>query len=291
MLIGFFICGKVITIKIIVCIKQVPGTTEIKVDPRTNTLVREGIENIINPFDTYAVEEAVRVKERLVEDGAVDAEVIVITMGPPQSEIILREAISTGADRAVLLSDRAFAGSDTWATASVLAGAVKKIEGCGLVIFGKQTLDGDTGQVGPEFAQVMSIPFIGYVSNIQSITGNRVQVKRLMEDRYEILEARLPLAISVIKDINIPRVPSLRGKMKAKSAEIPAWGHTDIGLAEKDAGLEGSFTRVVKIFTPKISHDVKLITGKAEEQAEEIYAKLRELNVVHGKAGTNGNNS
>jgi len=153
----------VIKINIVVCIKQVPGTTGIKIDPETNTLIREGIENIINPLDTYAVEEGVRLKERLGSDEKTGEamKVIAMTMGPPQAEEILKEAISMGIDEAILVSDRAFAGSDTWATSHTLATAIEKIEECRLIIFGKQTLDGDTGQVGPELAQRLNIPYIG----------------------------------------------------------------------------------------------------------------------------------
>ncbi|MCG2791786.1 MAG: electron transfer flavoprotein subunit beta/FixA family protein, partial [Actinomycetia bacterium] len=249
--------------KIVVCIKQVPGTTEIKIDPETNTLIREGIENIINPFDAYAIEEGVRIRERF-NDGEV--EVIALTMGPPQSREILKEAISVGVDSAVLLSDRAFAGADTWATSTTLAKAINKIEDCRLVILGKQTLDGDTGQVGPELAQRLNIPFIGYASSILEINRNKMKVKRLMEDRYETFEVNLPAAISVVKDINTPRVPSLRGKMKAKSAEIPVWDANQLEADEDEVGLSGSYTQVVKIFTPKIKHEIKMIEGSPGEQ-------------------------
>ncbi|MFZ3107176.1 MAG: electron transfer flavoprotein subunit beta/FixA family protein, partial [Candidatus Hydromicrobium sp.] len=233
-----------IRIKIVVCIKQVPGTTEIKIDPETNTLIREGIENIINPFDAYAIEEGVRIRERF-NNGEV--EVIALTMGPPQSREILKEAISVGVDSAILLSDRAFAGADTWATSTTLAKAINKIEDCRLVILGKQTLDGDTGQVGPELAQRLNIPFIGYASSILEINRNKMKVKRLMEDRYETFEINLPAAISVVKDINTPRVPSLRGKMKAKSVEIPVWNAKQLEADEDEVGLSGSYTQVVKI--------------------------------------------
>ncbi|HAJ95876.1 MAG TPA: electron transfer flavoprotein subunit beta [Actinobacteria bacterium] len=263
--------------KIVVCIKQVPGTTEIKIDPETNTLIRQGIENIINPFDTYAIEEAIRLKERLGEDDSFDGEVevIVITMGPPQAEEILKEAISVGADSAILLSDRAFAGADTWATAATLSKALEKTGDIGLVIFGKQTLDGDTGQVGPELAHRMNIPFIGYVSEIKEISKNRIRVKRLAEENYEIFETRLPAAISVTKDINIPRVPSLRGKMKAKKTDIPVWTVKELEISPEEAGLAGSYTQVVKIFIPKMVHDVKMIEGTPEEQVEEIFGELK----------------
>ncbi|MBE3115156.1 MAG: electron transfer flavoprotein subunit beta/FixA family protein [Actinobacteria bacterium] len=263
--------------KIVVCIKQVPGTTEIKIDPETNTLIREGIENIINPFDAYAIEEGVRIRERSSSE---EVEVIALTMGPPQSKEILREAISVGVDRAILLSDRAFAGADTWATSTTLAKAINKIGDCRLIILGKQTLDGDTGQVGPELAQRLNIPFIGYASSILEINRNKMKVKRLMEDRYETFEINLPAAISVVKDINIPRVPSLRGKMKAKSAEIPVWNAKQLEADEDEVGLSGSYTQVVKIFTPKIKHEIKMIEGSPGEQVEQLYKELKELNVI-----------
>lgn len=266
-----------IRIKIVVCIKQVPGTTEIKIDPETNTLIREGIENIINPFDAYAIEEGVRIRERF-NDGEV--EVIALTMGPPQSREILKEAISVGVDSAILLSDRAFAGADTWATSTTLAKAINKIEDCRLIILGKQTLDGDTGQVGPELAQRLNIPFIGYASSILEISKNKMKVKRLMEDRYETFEINLPAAISVVKDINTPRVPSLRGKMKAKSVEIPVWDAKQLEADEDEVGLSGSYTQVVKIFTPKIKHEIKMIEGSPGEQVEQLYKELKELNVI-----------
>lgn len=266
-----------IQIKIAVCIKQVPGTTEIKIDPETNTLIREGIENIINPFDAYAIEEGVRIRERSSSE---EVEVIALTMGPPQSKEILKEAISVGVDRAILLSDRAFAGADTWATSNTLAKAINKIEDCRLIILGKQTLDGDTGQVGPELAQRLNIPFIGYASSILEINRNKMKVKRLMEDRYETFEINLPAAISVVKDINTPRVPSLRGKMEAKSVEIPVWDANQLGADEDEVGLSGSYTQVVKIFTPKIKHEIKMIEGSPGEQVEKLYKELKELNVI-----------
>jgi electron transfer flavoprotein beta subunit len=272
----------VIKIKIAVCIKQVPGTTEIKIDPETNTLVRQGIENIINPFDTYAVEEAVSLKERLDADGDFkeEIEVVAISMGPPQAEEILKESISVGVDSAVLLSDRAFAGADTWATAATIAMALDKLGDVRLVVFGKQTLDGDTGQVGPELAHKMNIPFIGYVSKVEEIGKNKIRVKRLAEENYEIFEVRLPAAISVVKDINSPRVPSLRGKMAAKKADIPVWTTKELEADPEEVGLAGSYTQVVKIFTPKIVHDVKMIEGTSEEKVEQLFKSLKELNVV-----------
>ena len=262
-----------VKIKVVVCIKQVPGTTDIKIDPKTNTLVREGVDNIINPFDSYALEEGVSLKERMEQVSGT----IALTMGPPQAAQILKDAISVGIDSSILLSDPEFAGADTWATAKTISAAVKKIGDAGLLIFGKQTLDGDTGQVGPETAQRLNIPFIGYVSQIIEMDKKKIRVKRLMEHGYETIETNLPAAISVIKDINQPRVPSLRGKMKASKAEIPVWDSSFLGLGPKEVGLSGSFTQVVKVFTPKASHEVMMLEGSTEQQVEKLYEKLKGL--------------
>jgi len=239
------------------------------------------VETVINPFDTYAIEEGVRIKEREQESGSTDdVEVIALSMGPPQAESIIREAISLGADKGILISDRAFAGADTWATALTLKSAVDRFKHWRLVIVGKQTLDGDTAQVGPELAHMLNVPFIGYASEIVKINKNKMVIKRLMEDRYETFEIKLPAVISVGKDINIPRVPSLRGKLKAKKEEISVWGAKEIEIDESKTGLEGSFTQVIKIFTPKQVHEVKMIKGSPEEQAENLYGQLKELNVL-----------
>jgi len=201
-------------------------------------------------------------------------------MGPPQAEFILREAISLGADKAILLSDRAFAGADTWATALTLKHALNKIENWRIIILGKQTLDGDTGQVGPELAHMLNIPFIGYASSINEISKNRIIIKRLMEDRYESFDMKLPIAFSVGKDINIPRVPSLRGKLRAKNEAITVWGLSELGIGPETAGLSGSYTQVVKIFTPKHAYEVKMIEGSPDEQVDEIYKNLKNLSIV-----------
>ena len=239
------------------------------------------METIINPFDTYAIEEAVRIRERAEDSGSGDEiEVIAISMGPPQAESILKEAISLGVDKAVLISDRAFAGADTWATALTLKYAITKFDDWRLVVVGKQTLDGDTAQVGPELAQMFNIPFVGYASSIDELSRNKMVTKRLMEDRYETFEIKLPAVISVGKDINVPRVPSLRGKLKAKNEQIPVWDAKELEIDESRTGLAGSYTQVIKIFTPKHEHEVKMIEGTVEEQVEELYNKLKELNVL-----------
>lgn len=253
---------------IVVCIKQVPGTTEIKIDPETNTLVREGVESIINPFDTYALEEGVRLKERC------GGKVTAITMGPPQAENALRETISLGADEAILISDRVFAGSDTWATSYVLSRALAKIADYDVIICGKQTLDGDTGQVGSGLSEMLGVPFVAYVSKIDEIKEGYIRVHRMVEEGYEVLEMALPAVITVVKEINVPRLPSLRGSMKAKTAQIPVWTAADIGVEENKAGIAGSPTRVVKIFFPKREHKSEMFQGTPEEQVGQLVKRL-----------------
>jgi electron transfer flavoprotein beta subunit len=260
--------------KIAVCLKQVPGTTEVKIDPESNTLIRQGIENIINPFDTYALEEGVRLKERY------GGEVTVISMGPPQAEGALREAISLGADGAILLSDGAFAGSDTLATSYILARAVEKSGQCDIVICGRQTIDGDTGQVGPELAEMLGIPFIAYVSKIEEIADGCMRVQRLVEEGHEVTETSLPAVITVVKEINTPRLPSLRGIARSKSAYIPIWNAQELGVDEGLVGLSGSATRVIKVFFPQRTCQGEIFQGALESQVECLTGKLKDIGLI-----------
>ena len=256
---------------IVVCIKQVPGTTEIKIDPDTNTLVREGVESIINPFDTYALEEGVRLKERC------GGKLTVITMGPPQAEQALRETISLGADEAVLVSDRVFAGSDTWATSYVLSRAIATLADYDVIVCGRQTLDGDTGQVGPGLSEMLGIPFVAYVSKIEEIGDGYMRVQRMVEEGYEVIEMSLPAVITVVKEINVPRLPSLRGKAKSKSAQIPTWSAEDIGVDPDKSGIPGSPTRVVKIFFPQRTRKSEMLQGSSQEQVSLLVERLEEI--------------
>ena len=260
----------------IVCIKQVPGTIEVKIDPKTNTLIREGIENIINPFDMYAIEEGVRIKERLKTSFPdLKVNVIAMTMGPTQAEKILRDAISSGVDKSILLSDKAFAGADTLVTANTIASAITKIGDFKIIICGKQTIDGDTGQVGPELAKCLGIPFVGYVSEISYLDDSKINVKQLKDKKYELLEVNLPVVLSVLKEINNPRIPSLRNMMKAKSEIIEKWGLGELGLDENEVGLQGSKTRVIKIFKPEVKTETKIIEGDPDKQVDELYYELK----------------
>ncbi|MBA7495548.1 Caffeyl-CoA reductase-Etf complex subunit CarD [subsurface metagenome] len=255
---------------IVVCLKQVPGTTKVKIDPQTNTLIRQGIENIVNPFDTYALEEGARTKEQY------GGKVTAISMGPPQAENVLREAISVGADQAILLSDSAFAGSDTLATSYTLARAVERIQEYDLIICGRQTIDGDTGQVGPELAEMLGIPFVAYVSKIEHIDNSYMRVQRMIEEGHEVIETPLPAVITVVKEINIPRLPSLRGLAKARNAVISVWTAQDLGVDKNMAGLSGSATRVIKVFFPQRVHHGEILEGDLESQVESLIDKLRE---------------
>jgi electron transfer flavoprotein beta subunit len=261
--------------RIVVCIKEVPATTKVNINPETNTLMREGVESIINPYDTYAIEEAVRIKERLGE-----GTVTVLSMGPPQVERSLKEAISLGADEGILLSDRAFAGSDTLATSYSLAKAIKKMDYFNLVICGKQAIDGDTAQVGPEVSEKLDVPFVAYVKNIQEITKDKAVVERMMDDGYDVVEMPLPAVITVVKDINTPRIASLKGKMKAKKAQITVWTAKDIDADEKKIGLNGSPTKVSKIFAPKPRGRGAMLSGESEEIADALFNHLKEGHLI-----------
>ncbi|MBN2119600.1 MAG: electron transfer flavoprotein subunit beta/FixA family protein [Candidatus Omnitrophica bacterium] len=260
---------------IVVCIKQVPDSTEVRIDPETNTLIREGVASIINPFDMYAIEEAIRLKERF------GGKTTVITMGPPQADDALREALSMGIDEAVHLSDRAFAGSDTWATSLILSRAVKKIAQFDLLVCGKQASDGDTAQVGPGIAAHLNLPQATYVRRIDTVhldTSPKIMVvERLVEEGYEILELQLPALITVVKEINEPRLPSLRGKMKARKEQIPVWTHKDLNLEEDKIGLNGSPTQVVKIFTPPAKQGGKILQGEPKDIVEELYKEIKDF--------------
>lgn len=259
---------------IIVCLKQVPSTTKVQIDSQTHTLVRQGIENIVNPFDTYALEEGVRIKERY------GGKVAVLTMGPPQAEEALREAISSGADEAILLNDSAFAGSDTLATSYTLARAIDKIEEYDLVICGRQTIDGDTGQVGPELAEMLEIPFVAYVSQIEEIDNGHMRVQRMVEDGHEVIETPLPAVITVVKEINVPRLPSLRGLAKAKSAVISVWGTQELETDQGRIGFSGSATKVIKIFFPERVQHGEILEGSSESKVASLIDRLRDANLI-----------
>lgn len=232
---------------IIVCIKQVPNTAEVRINPETNTLIREGIPNIINPFDTYALEEGLRLREQF------GGKVTVISMGPPQASEALKEAMGMGADEGILLSDAAFAGSDSWATAYTLALAIRKMGAFDMILCGKQAIDGDTGQVGPGIARQLNVTQLTYVFKILSLNpdAGTLVVERLLEEGHEIVQARLPALLTVVKDINQPRAATLSNLRRAFQVGIQTWRASDLPSVEmKNLGLSGSPTQVVRIFSP-----------------------------------------
>ncbi len=249
---------------IVVCIKQVPDTTNVRIDPVTNTLVRQGVESIINPFDAYAIEEGVRIRERLGE-----GKVTVVTMGPPQAESALRDAISLGADEAVLLSSRSFAGGDTWSTSLTLALAMKKLAP-DVVLAGKQAIDGDTAQVGPGISCHLDWPQACYVSKVREIAKGRAVVECLMETGKEVLEVQLPAVLTVVKEINEPRLPSLKGKMRAKKAAITVWDEKNIEADPEKIGLKGSPTAVNRTFSPPRRGGGEMIQADSASEAAKI---------------------
>ena len=266
--------------KIFVCVKQVPGVSEVKIDPKTNTLVREGILSILNPNDRNAIEIALILKEKYT------AEIIALTMGPPQAEEILRETLAMGADKAYLLTDRAFAGADTLATSYTLALAIKKLlnesdsEEKYLVICGAQAVDGDTGQVPPELAEELEIPQVAYVLNVELKENKLIAERKFRAIEIVVIETNLPALISVLNDINEPRYPSMAGIMKAHNLEIV---HLDAAALNADTskiGLNGSSTEVWKIFVPKRKGDRIILRGTIEEVVQKLCQNLKDDKVL-----------
>ncbi|MBN2406755.1 MAG: electron transfer flavoprotein subunit beta/FixA family protein [Elusimicrobia bacterium] len=260
--------------KIVVCIKQVPDTTEVKINPETNTLVREGVESIINPFDMYAIEEGLRIKERL------NGEVVALCMGPPQAEAALKEALSLGCDGAVLLTDRSFAGADTLATAYTLSRGIKSIKDVDLIICGKQAIDGDTAQVGPGIAEMLDLPCITYVGKVEEIDDKHIKAYRMMEGGYNVIEASVPCLITVVKEINEPRLPSLRGKMNAMKAQITKWSAADIACEVDRIGQMGSPTWVRKIFAPPKREKGMIFKGEPPDTVGGLLSALKDKGVL-----------
>ena len=290
--------------QIIVPIKQVPETSAVKMDEATGTMIREGVEAIVNPLDLYAIETALLLREQH------GGEVTVVSMGPPKADRAIREAIAMGCDRGVLISHKAFAGSDTWATSYALAGAIRKLGAFDLVICGERATDGDTGQVGPGIASFLDLPVATYVGKIESVVcspaapaggaasganpsqGARpgaaarlsspksvphIRVHRLVEDGHEVLEVALPAVLTVVKEIANPRLPTLRGKQRAKAAEVPTWTPKDMLLDAAKLGLDGSPTRVVKIFKPKVARECLKLAAGDEQSVAAAAEKLIEF--------------
>ncbi len=260
--------------KIIVCIKQVPDTNEVKLDPKTGRLIRDGVPSIINHDDKNALEEAIKLK-----DGRDDVTITVVSMGPPQADVALREALAMGADEAILLSDRAFGGSDTWATSYIIAEAIKLVGDYDIIFCGRQAIDGDTAQVGPQIAEKLEIPQITYVQDLK-IEGDKVICQRQLEDGYQVIETTMPCLLTAIKDLNEPRYPSVGGIFDAYEKEIKVWSINEVPIDTTKAGLKGSPTNVFRTFTPEPKGAGVMLEGADKETVKDLIARLQAKHIL-----------
>ena len=259
--------------RIIVLIKQVPDTTEIKIDPKTGTLIREGVESIINPDDRHAIELAVTLKE------AYGGKSTVISMGPTQAIDAISEALGMGIDEGILLTDKNLAGADTWATSFTLGRAISRVKRYDLIICGRQAIDGDTAQIGPQIAEFLNLPQLTYVRKVEEISEKRIVVHRALEDGYERMQSPLPALITVMGEVNTPRYPRMDLLINAceQKARIKIWDAADLGVKVQDIGLSGSLTRVIKTFPPKTKREGEILKGSKEEVVNQL------LDRMHGK--------
>jgi len=260
-------------VKIVVCIKQVPDTNEVKLDPVTGTLIRDGVPSIINPDDKAGLEAALTLKD------SIGAEVAVITMGPPQADAVLREAMAMGADTAYLVTDRAFGGADTLATSTTLAAAIKKLD-YDLIITGRQAIDGDTAQVGPQIAEHLNIPNVSYAEDIK-VEGNSVIIKRQYEDRYHTVKVQMPCLITALGEMNQPRYMTPGGIFDAiREKQVTVWNRPDLDVADEAIGLKGSPTKVAQSFPKSVKAAGVKVTLDPEESADYIMERLKEKFII-----------
>lgn len=260
--------------KIVVCVKQVPDTNEVKIDPVKGTLIREGVPSILNPDDANALEAALKLK-----DENPGTTVSVISMGPPQAGYMLRECLAMGADDAYLLSDRAFGGADTCATSTTIAAGINKLGGADIIFAGRQAIDGDTAQVGPQVAQRLGLPVVTYVQDVK-VEGDKVIVHRQMEDGYEVIEVQTPCLLTAVKELNTPRYMSIYGITEAYEKEITVWNHKDVELDPADCGLTASPTQVFRSFTPPAKGRGVMLTGSVAEMSKKLIDSLKEKHVL-----------
>ncbi len=260
---------------ILVCIKQVPGTSKVEVDPVTGVLKRDGADTKMNPYDLFALETALKIKEE------VGGTIKVISMGPPQAIEVIKEAFSMGADEGALVSDRKFAGADVLATSYTLSQGIRKMGDFDLILCGKQTTDGDTAQVGPEMAEYLGIPHIANVIDIINIKDDIMQLKMDMPNTIEVAEIKFPCLLTVEKNIFVPRLPSYKKKIASKDREIKVITFNDFeDKDEKKYGLNGSPTQVERIFPPEVNNDRQIWTGNINDLANKMSSKLKELKFI-----------
>lgn len=265
--------------KIIVCVKQVPASTQVRLNRETGTIIREGVASMLNPYDSYALEEALRLKETL------GGEVTTISMGIPSVADLLKATLALGADRAILLTDRKFAGADTLATAYALAKGINRLGTFDLIICGKQAIDGDTAQVGPSLAEKLGVPHLTNVQQIKEIDGQRIQCLRLTDAGYETVELQLPALITVVKDINLPRLPSIAGLRRALSQPVTLWTAADVDADPNHIGLQGSPTQVTSTFVPEHQRQSERFEGDASQQASQLVERLSSLGLLGPREG------
>ena len=268
--------------RVLVLVKHVPATETVKMDPETGTMVRAGLEMVINPLDLHAVEEAVRIRERCEEDLQITA----LTMGPASASDAVREAIAMGCTDGLHLCGKAFAGSDTWATAYALAQAVKHLGEFDLILCGERATDGETGQVGPMVGTMLEIPVLTYASRIEEDGNGSLTVHRAIEGGHEVVSSPLPALACVVKEINEPRLPTLGGKITARGAEVPVWGSEEIEADEALLGLNGSPTRVVKVFYPTLTRTGEIVSTdetSVEACVDRLMAFLEAARVIEGR--------
>lgn len=262
---------------IICCVKQVPATTEVTIDPVTNTIVREGAEAVINPCDAHALEEGLRIKEKK------GGRLTVLSMGIPAAARMLWETLAMGADEAILLSDRAFAGADVLATAYTLSQGIRCLGHYDLILCGRRAVDGDTAQVGPALAEKLGIPHATCVRRIKGISPSHLRCERLTEEGSETLEMELPALITVVEEINEPRLPSIPGLIQARGAAVQIWDAKRIGAERDLCGLQGSATRVVRTFAPQYESEAEIIEGLPWEQARILAERICDLSIGSGR--------
>lgn len=262
---------------IIVLVKQVPNTSDVRIDPKTGNLVREGVESVMNPEDRHALEAALQIKDKI------DARVTAVSMGPPQAIDVLCEALGMGVDRGILVSDRAFAGADTWATSTTLGLAIRHIGEFDLIIAGRQAIDGDTAQIGPQVAEFLGIPQLTYVTWVD-VEPNKVIVERRVENGCERVEATTPVLLTCLASLNRPRYPTVAGLLTAASnrAPVEVWNAADIGAKAYDVGLLGSLTQVVETFTPKEARNTEYLEGTPSAIASALVDAFRGKNIRLG---------
>lgn len=259
---------------ILVCVKQVPNTNEVKIDPVKGTLIREGVESIINPDDANALEAALKIK-----DENDDVKVTVLSMGPAQADVMLRECLAMGADEAILVSDRAFGGADTWATSNTISAAIRGAGTFDIIFCGRQAIDGDTAQVGPQIAEKLGIPQVSYVERLE-MNRDVVTVWRQLENGYEVIEAKMPVLLTTVKEMNKPRYMNVKGIYDAYEKTIPVWKVDDFPIDKEFIGLKASPTKVARTFVPAPKGKGVMLEGTTKEKLQILMNSLQETHII-----------